>query len=78
MSAPVWSEHGGRTAESNKRIPALFCLKLWTSLQSESSTWLFPEHCLETKRGDVTPSGTEARTERDDVGGSHVEVVSEL
>lgn len=57
----------------NKLTPALFRLKLWTSLQSQSSTWLFPEHCLGTKRDDVTSSGTEGRKERADVGRSQGE-----
>lgn len=70
MFAPIWSEQREGTGASNKQIPALFCLNLWTSLQSEPSTWLFPEHCLETKRGDVMSSGTQGRKERADVGRS--------
>ena len=35
-------------------IPALFLLKSWTTLQPGTSTWLFPEYCLETVRDDVT------------------------
>lgn len=55
MSALIRSLRREETRASNKLIPGVFfCLKFWTTLQSGSSTWLFPEHCLESMRGDVT------------------------
>lgn len=42
----------GRIVEGS--VPGLIWRKVWTVLQSGSSTWLFPEHCLETRRVDVT------------------------
>lgn len=53
ISAPIWSLKGEGTGASNKQNPAFFCLQLMTTLQSGSSTWLFPEHCLETMRDDI-------------------------
>lgn len=48
----------GPRAEDGRRVegsvPGLIWRKVWTVLQPGSSTWLFPEHCLETRRVDVT------------------------
>lgn len=50
----------GRSVEGS--IPGLIWQKVWTVLQPGSSTWLFPEHCLETKRDDVTAGAAGSRS----------------
>lgn len=43
-------------------IPGLIWQKVWIALQPGSSTWLFPEHCLETRRDDVTAGAAGPRS----------------
>lgn len=64
LPAQMWGSAAETELSLNfKAFPALFCLKMWTTLKSGSSTWLFPEHCLEEMRGDVVRS----RKKRGDV-----------
>lgn len=59
LSTGLWAEDERSVAGSN---PGVIWQKVWLALQPGSSTWLFPEHCLETRRDDVTAGAAGPRS----------------